>query len=113
MIVLPSLDGAIAWAAALIEFAGAISIVAAAIRGLAAVALARGEAPGIAAARLLLADGILAALGLKTAATLLKTLELRSWRAIAVFTAILALRTVIKQGIAWEARRVRATWPAP
>ena len=54
-----------------------------------------------------LAEGVVAALGFKTAATLLKTLELRSWQAIATFVMILALRTVVKQVLSWEARRLR------
>ena len=56
-----------------------------------------------------IAEGAVASLGFKTAATLLKTLELRSWRAIALFAAILALRTFIKTSLAWDADRLRAT----
>ena len=49
----------------------------------------------------------MAALGFKTAATLLKTLELRSWRAIAFFAAVFALRTFVKAGLTWERARLR------
>lgn len=47
--------------------------------------------------RVLLADGVVASLGFKTAASLLKTLELNGWHQIGTFVAVLALRTVLKR----------------
>lgn len=102
-----SLDGLIAAAAMLIEFGGSIVVVSACLRGLSTVAANRTHA-GIVRARLLVAEGVIASLGYKMAATLLKTIELQTWRAILMFTAILALRTVIKRVLVWEEDRLRA-----
>jgi len=77
---------------ALIEFAGALPIVGYCIAGL--VELARSRDP--AAARLLVIEGSLWGLSLKTAASLLKTIELHSWGQVAAFTAILALRILVQ-----------------
>jgi uncharacterized membrane protein len=55
-------------------------------------------------ARVLLAGGAVGALGLMTAATLLKTITLRSWSAIGMFAVVLALRTLVKQALARELR---------
>ena len=52
--------------------------------------------------RLLLADGAVFSLGFKTAASLLKTLELNTWNQIGAFVAVLALRTVLKRAFAAE-----------
>lgn len=57
---------------------------------------------GLERSRLLLADGAVFALGFKTGASLLKTLELGTWRQIGAFVAILALRTVLKRAFAAE-----------
>ena len=54
--------------------------------------------------RQVMAEGVVSALGLMTAATLLKTITLRSWSAIGMFAAILALRTLVKRVLAAEAR---------
>ena len=86
-----TLDVVIRGAAVVIEFGGSVVI---------AVAVARG--------RLLDADGVVAALGFKTAATLLKTIELQSWAAIGMFAAILTLRTVVKRVLVWEEVRLRS-----
>ena len=96
-------DALIAWASVLIEFAGAIVIVAACLRAIAVIVKTLGTRSGVIAARLSIAEGVVAALGLKMAATLLKTLELRSWNAICLFAAIFVLRTFIKTALAWEA----------
>ena len=88
---------------ALIEFAGALLIVGYCIAGL--VELARSRDP--AAARLLVIEGSLWGLSLKTAASLLKTIEIHSWEQIAAFTAILALRTLVKRVMTWEAAHLR------
>ena len=50
----------------------------------------------------------MAALGFKTAATLLKTIELRSWEAILMFVAVFALRTFVKQALVREEAGLRA-----
>jgi uncharacterized membrane protein len=55
-------------------------------------------------ARLLVADGAIMGLSFKVAATLLKTIGLRSWNQIAMFAAILALRTVIKAEFGWQTK---------
>ena len=63
-------------------------------------------------ARLHAADGVIAGLGLLTAATLLKTIELRSWAQIALFAVVLSLRIGLKRFFAWERRRILAREPA-
>ncbi len=63
-------------------------------------ALARGGGPD--RARLLVAEGAVLALGFKTGAALLKTLDLPNWERIAAFAAILALRTALKRAFAVE-----------
>ena len=86
----------------LIEFAGALLIVghcAAAV-----VELVRTRDP--AAVRLLVIQGSLWGLSLKTAASLLKTLEIRGWGGIAAFTAVLALRTLLKRVMTWESAQL-------
>ena len=47
--------------------------------------------------RLIIAEGVLAALGFSVAGTLLKALALQSWRDIGMFAFILAFRTALKQ----------------
>ena len=47
--------------------------------------------------RLIMADGVLAALGFSVAGTLLKALALQSWQQIGMFAFVLALRTLLKQ----------------
>ena len=86
-----------------IEFAGALLIVGHCIAGL--VELARSRDP--AAARLLVIQGSLWGLSLKTAASLLKTIESHGWEQIAAFTAIFALRTLVKRVMVWEEAHLR------
>lgn len=93
--------------AVLIEFGGGLFVVVACARALLVLVTDRGSHAGIVRARLLVADGVIAALGFKTAATLLKTIELQSWDAILSFTAIFALRTLVKQVLVWEEQRLR------
>ena len=88
---------------ALIEFAGALLIAGHCTAGL--VELARSR--DLAAARLLVIQGSLWGLSLKTAASLLKTIEIQSWEQIAAFTAILALRTLVKRAMTWEEAHLR------
>ena len=81
-----------------IEFAGALLIVGYCVAAL--VELTRSRDLGT--ARLLVIQGSLWGLSLKTAASLLKTIELHSWEQIATFTAIFALRTLVKRVMTWE-----------
>jgi len=62
-------------------------------------------------ARLRAADGVIAGLGLLTAATLLKMIELRTWTQIALFAVTLGLRTLLKRLFIWERRRILAREP--
>ena len=63
-------------------------------------------------ARLHAADGVIAGLGLLTAATLLKTIELHTWAQIGLFAVVLSLRIGLKRFFAWERRRILAREPA-
>ena len=84
--------------ATLIEFGGALIIAVASVRAL--IALFVGQ--GIAMARFLMISGSLNALGFKTAATLLKVIQLGTWQGIGIFAAVLTLRTLIKHLSIWE-----------
>ena len=53
-------------------------------------------------ARLLVAEGVIGGLGVTTAATLLRTIWLRAWRQILMFTLILFLRILLKKLFVWE-----------
>jgi uncharacterized membrane protein len=97
--------------AILIEFGGGLLIVVACTRGLWRLATGRGSRHSIVEARLFVADGIVAGLGFKTAATLLKTIELRSWDAILMFVAVFALRSFIKYALIREEARLRRCDP--
>ena len=92
----------IAFVAALIEFGGAAIIAWAVARALFVLAT-RGE---INQARLVVIAGSLSALGYKSAATLLKAIELGTWHGIGAFAAIFTLRTAIKQFLTWERSRL-------
>ncbi len=78
---------------------------------LAAALVAIGRTGSIPRARLTAADGVIAGLGLITAATLLRTIELRTWNQIALFTVVLTLRTLLKRLCAWERNRILAGQP--
>ena len=86
---MPTLDYMIRGLAVLIEFGGALLIVFGCVRGLARLAADSGRRTAIVGARLAVADGIVAGLGFKTAATLLRTIELRSWNAILMFCLVI------------------------
>lgn len=90
-----------------VEMAGSFAL--AVFAAIAAFALLRGQTPE--AARLLLAEGVILALNLKTAATLLKTLDLPTWDSIAAFAAILALRTLLKRVFVAEQKRLSVLHP--
>ena len=83
-----TLDVVIRGAAVLIEFGGSVVIAVAVVRGLAGITAGLGSRHAVVRGRLLVADGVVAALGYKTATTLLKTIELQSWTAIGMFAAI-------------------------
>lgn len=78
---------------------------------LAAALLTLGRTRCIPLARLHAADGVIAGLGLLTAATLLKTIELRTWAQIGLFAVILSLRIGLKRFFAWERGRIIAREP--
>lgn len=73
------------------------------------VSLALGRS--ISSARLLVAEGVIGGLGVMTAATLLRTIGLRTWHQIFMFTLILALRILLKKLFVWEKQRLFATIP--
>ena len=100
--MISGLTAAIHLAAVFIEFGGGLFAAAGCVRGIAALVAGRGSHAGLVRARLVVADGIIAALGFKTAATLLKTIELQTWNAILAFAVIFTLRTVVKQFLVWE-----------
>lgn len=79
--------------AAMIEFIGALLIITYLLKSL-VVLFKTGQ---VTVARLIVADGIITGLSFKLAGTLLKTIELRSWRQIAMFAAIFVLRTALKR----------------
>ena len=78
---------------------------------LAAALVAVGRTGSIPRARLTAADGVIAGLGLVTAATLLRTIELHTWNQIALFAVVLTLRTLLKRLFAWERNRILARQP--
>ena len=88
----------IAKVALAIEAAGSVLLVGYVLAAL--FALARQH--GLERCRLLLADGAVFSLGFKTAASLLKTLELNTWHQIGAFAAVLTLRTILKRTFAAE-----------
>jgi len=57
---------------------------------------------GVTRARLLVAEGVIGGLGVMTAASLLRTIGLRTWHQILMFTLILFLRILLKKLFAWE-----------
>lgn len=91
-----------------IEFGGSLVVVLGCLRGVFALLIGGARHRAIVRARLLVADSIIAALGFKTASSLLKTIELQTWHAIALFAAIFALRTFVKQVLIWEESRLRS-----
>lgn len=96
---------AIALLARLIEFGGGLVILTGMARSILAIVAQRVTNASLDRARVVLAEAVVGALGLMTAATLLKTINLRTWSAIGLFAAVLALRTGVKWALAAEARR--------
>ncbi|MCW3796774.1 DUF1622 domain-containing protein [Sphingomonas sp. BN140010] len=95
---------AIRLGARLIELCGGAVIAWAMLQAITAGAGARFSDAAVGRMRQVMAQGVVSALGLMTAATLLKTITLRSWSAIGMFAVILALRTLVKRTLAAEAR---------
>jgi Protein of unknown function (DUF1622) len=77
---------------------------------LAAVLALLGRQP-IRRARLLVIEGVLWGLSVKTAVALLKMIELRTWNEIGIFAAILMLRLLVKSALDWERRCLSAAEP--
>lgn len=102
----------LSWGPGAIEFVAALVIVGYALHAWRLLISTPGSGEArIAAARLAVADGAILGLSLKLAATLLKALALHSWTAILAFSAILALRTLLKRSFAWERSRLtNASW---
>lgn len=93
-----------AWVILGVEAIGSVLVVGGVLAALGVLIAGRGIQP----ARVRIADGAIAGLGFKAAATLLKTLELGSWRQIGSFACILALRILLKRVFQAEVRRDRA-----
>jgi hypothetical protein len=90
------------WWGLALQLGAAIGITA--FVALALVSLCLGR--GVLRARLLVAEGVIGGLGVMTAATLLRTIGLRTWRQILMFTLILSLRILLKKLFVWEKRRI-------
>ena len=52
------------------------------------------------------AEGVIGGLSVMTAATLLRTIGLRTWHQILMFTLILFLRILLKKLFVWEKQRL-------
>ena len=72
----------------------------------AAAMVSLGLGRGVLRARLLVAEGVIGGLGVMTAATLLRTIGLRTWHQILIFTLVLSLRILLKKLFVWEKRRL-------
>ena len=59
------------------------------------------------AARLLIAKGVLSALGFSVAGSLLKIIALQTWAQIRLFAFVFVLRTLLKRVFAWEENRIQ------
>ena len=73
---------------------------------IAAAMVSLGLGRGVLRARLLVAEGVIGGLGVMTAATLLRTIGLRTWHQILIFTLVLSLRILLKKLFVWEKRRL-------
>jgi hypothetical protein len=60
-------------------------------------------------ARLLVAEGVIGALGLMLPATILRTLVLRSWEQLLSVALVLTMRIVVKRLFVWEKSRLSTT----
>ncbi|QLE46856.1 DUF1622 domain-containing protein [Nostoc sp. C057] len=57
-------------------------------------------------ARIIVAEGVVTSLNFMVAATLLKTINLRTWRQIIVFSLILLIRIFLKKLFVWEKMQI-------
>lgn len=64
------------------------------------------------AARLLIARGVLSALGFSVAGSLLKIIALQTWEQIRLFAFVFVLRTSLKRVFAWEETRIQQRFAA-
>ena len=96
----PLLD--FSWWGLALQFASAVVITGFVAAALVSLSLGR----GVIRARLLVAEGVIGGLGLMTAATLLRTIGLRTWRQILMFVLILSLRILLKKLFVWEKERL-------
>jgi hypothetical protein len=90
------------WWGSALQLAGAVVITGFVAVALVSVSLGR----GVIRARLLVAEGVIGGLGVMTAATLLRTIGLRTWRQILMFTLILFLRILLKTLFVREKQRL-------
>jgi hypothetical protein len=90
------------WWGPALQLAGAVVITGFVTVALVSLSLGR----GVLQARLLVAEGVIGGLGVMTAATLLRTIGLRTWRQILMFTLILCLRILLKKLFVWEKQRL-------
>jgi uncharacterized membrane protein len=102
-----SIDAAILVAAGLIDLGGAVVIVWSIIRASTRGVLDREPEH----ARVVVAEGVLSALGFLIASTLLKTIALRGWDQIGTFAFILAFRTILKRVFDAERRKLIRQMP--
>lgn len=85
-----------------LQLAGAI-----AITGFAGAApVSFGLGCGVLRAKLPVAEGVIGGLGIMTAATLLRTIGIRTWHQILMFTLILSLRIFLKKLFVRKKRRL-------
>ena len=91
--------GLLATASELIQLLGGVLILRARWAVIRQLLAGRASNDAVERARHLLAGGVVGALGMMTAATLLYTRTLQSWQAIGMFAAILALRTLVKRSL--------------
>ncbi len=90
------------WWGLALQLGAAIVITGFVVVALLSVSLGR----GVLRARLLVAEGVIGGLGVMTSATLLRTIGLRTWRQILMFTLILFLRILLKKLFVWEKQRL-------
>jgi hypothetical protein len=90
------------WWGLALQLASAVIITGLVTVGLVSLSLGR----SVVQARLLVAEGVIGGLGLMTAASLLRTIWLRTWRQILMFTLILSLRILLKKLFVWEKQRL-------
>jgi len=101
----PLLD--FSWWGLALQLVGAVVIAGFTAAALCSLSLGR----GVMRARLLVAEGVIGGLGVLTAATLLRTIGLRTWHQILMFTLILSLRILLKKLFVWEKQRLFAGVP--